>query len=523
MDVTDKYQRSISGEIDESSKKKFSNDRRRKKYVKKLDEDYKEAIEEAAKTDFLLQEDQGLLEADGMEKTYKFKQDDIAQAVDISMANKRFKLNLPDFGPYTLDYTRNGRDLIIGGKKGHVAAFDWRLGKLHCELNLNETVHDVKFLHNNQFFATAQKKYVYIYDKDGTEIHKLKHHKDQTLLEFLPYHFLLASAGNSAMLKYTDTSTGQLVSELSTKHGPTTCMNHNPWNAVIHLGHSHGQVTLWSPKMSKPLVKLQSSNGPVKSIAINRGGNYMAVASADKTIKIWDIRKFEEIDSYFTPTQPSSLDISDTGLLSVTWGPHVTIWKDVFKSHQKDPYMSHLIPSTQIQRAKFVPFEDILGIGHNYGFESMIVPGSGESNYDAMELNPFETSKMRKESEIRMLMNKLKPEMITLDPHVIGNLDKRKPQERLTPKEQQDIFANDPNNKKEQVEKLIKPFVKPKNSTLRAFKRKQRQNLITERALRVEKALQKEKELRAQMKEWEANGGEQPAEQPLDSALSRFK
>lgn len=39
---------------------------------------------------------------------------------------------------------------------------------------MRETTHDVHFLHNEQFFAAAQKKYVYIYDKRGIEVHCLK-------------------------------------------------------------------------------------------------------------------------------------------------------------------------------------------------------------------------------------------------------------------------------------------------------------------------------------------------------------
>ncbi len=39
---------------------------------------------------------------------------------------------------------------------------------------MRETTHDVKMLHNDMFFAAAQKKYVYIYDKRGIEVHCLK-------------------------------------------------------------------------------------------------------------------------------------------------------------------------------------------------------------------------------------------------------------------------------------------------------------------------------------------------------------
>ena len=39
---------------------------------------------------------------------------------------------------------------------------------------VRETLRDVQFLHNDQFFAAAQKKYVYLYDKRGIEVHCLK-------------------------------------------------------------------------------------------------------------------------------------------------------------------------------------------------------------------------------------------------------------------------------------------------------------------------------------------------------------
>lgn len=148
MSSQSKYNRNMSGPV--PVKQKPVRTRRRIEQIKLLDEQYKEAVEAASKTDILLQEEVGFLEAEGMEKTFRFKQDEIVKAVDISTANKRFELNLKEFGPYTIDYTRNGRDLLIAGKKGHVASFDWRLGRLDCELHLNETVNAVKYLHNDR-------------------------------------------------------------------------------------------------------------------------------------------------------------------------------------------------------------------------------------------------------------------------------------------------------------------------------------------------------------------------------------
>jgi len=41
--------------------------------------------------------------------------------------------------------------------------------------------------------AVAQKRFMYIYDNTGAEVHCLREHIEVNALEFLPYHFLLVS------------------------------------------------------------------------------------------------------------------------------------------------------------------------------------------------------------------------------------------------------------------------------------------------------------------------------------------
>lgn len=170
-------------------------DKKLRTQIKSLEYKYKDATLKAKDAEILLEHEGGFLEPEGeLERTYKVGQDEIKENVGIETAKKGFDLKLDELGPYRANYTRNGKMLLLAGRKGHVATMNWRDGKLGCELQLGETVRDAIWLHNEMFFAVAQKRYVYIYDHNGVELHCLDKHVEATHLEFLPYHFLLASA-----------------------------------------------------------------------------------------------------------------------------------------------------------------------------------------------------------------------------------------------------------------------------------------------------------------------------------------
>ncbi|KAI1655755.1 BING4CT-domain-containing protein [Daldinia decipiens] len=461
-------------------------DKKLRSNLKSLENKYKEATVKAKDAEILLENTSGFLEPEHeLERTYRVRQEEILDDISTESAKKRFELKLDQLGPYVFEYSRTGRELLLAGRRGHVATMDWREGKLGCELQLGETVRDARWLHNNQFFAVSQKKHVYIYDRQGVEVHCLRKHQEVTHMEFLPYHFLLATLGMSGFLKYQDVSTGQLVTEIPTKLGAPVSLTQNPYNAVLHAGHQNGTVTLWSPNSPEPLVKLLAHKGPVRSLAVDREGRYMVSAGQDCKMAVWDIRMFKEVNSYFTRQPASSIAISDRGLTAVGWGTKTTIWKGLYSKHAAEqekiqsPYMAWGGEGKRVERVRWCPFEDILGLGHDEGFSSIIVPGAGEPNFDALEVNPFETAKQRQETEVKSLLNKLQPEMIALDPNFIGNLDLRSEQQRQAEK---DLDA-----KPVDIETELRNRARGKNSALRRYLRKQRgKNIIDEKRLKVE-------------------------------------
>ncbi|CAI4212468.1 unnamed protein product [Parascedosporium putredinis] len=450
-------------------------DRKLRRNLSVLETKFKDAAVKAKDAEILHESAAGFLETEhDLERTYRVRQDEITENAAIETAQKRFDLTLDQFGPYVFDYSRNGRQLLLGGRKGHIATMDWREGKLGCEINLGETVKDVKWLHNNQYFAVAQKKYAYIYDHNGVELHCLRNLMEVTHMEFLPYHFLLATMSTPGWLKYQDVSTGNLVSEIRTGLGAPVSLTQNPWNAILHAGHQNGTVTLWSPNSSEPLVKLLAHKGPVRSLAIDRGGRYMVSTGQDLKMAVWDIRMFKEVNTYFTRQPGSSVAISDTGLTSVSWGTSTT---------------------------------DVLGLGHEDGFSSILVPGAGEPNFDALEVNPYENTRQRQEGEVKALLNKLQPEMIALDPNFIGHLDLRSQKQREAEK---DLDTKAPDFIEE-----LRHKTRGRNTALKKHMRKQRKRgIIDEKRLRIEQLWKEQQQKDTQRQE------EQQAE--LGPALSRF-
>ncbi|EON64580.1 hypothetical protein W97_03813 [Coniosporium apollinis CBS 100218] len=463
-------------------------DRKLRSNLRALEAKYRNASLKAKDAEILNEHDSGFIQPEGeLERTYKVRQEDVREAVGVETAKKGFELRLEGLGPYVSDYTRNGRELLLAGRKGHVATMDWRDGKLGCELHLGETVRDAKWLHNNQYFAVAQKKSVYIYGRDGVELHNLQKHVEVRHMEFLPYFYLLATVGNAGYLKYTDTSTGATVAETPTHLGQPTSMTQNPYNSIINIGHQNGTVTLWSPNTTEPLVKILAHRGPVRAMGIDREGRYMVSAGADSRMAVWDLRMYKAVHNYFLRRPGSSVAISDRGSAAVGWGTQVSVWRGLFDKAAADqekaqaPYMAWGGEGRAIERVRWCPLEDVLGVSHDQGFSSLLVPGAGEPNYDALEVNPYETVKQRQEAEVRTLLHKLQPEMISLDPNFIGNIDLASHETRMR--------ERNLDRKPEDIVEKLKNRGRGKNSALRKHLRKRGQrNVVDETRMRLEAA-----------------------------------
>lgn len=240
-------------------------------------------------------------------------------------------------------------------------------------------------------------------------------------LQFLKNHFLLATMNKFGQLRYQDVTTGLMINSYRTGLGKCDVMQVNPFNGVVASGHSGGTVNMWKPTSGAPLVKMLCHQGPVMSLAFHPNGHLMATAGMDKKIKLWDLRKFEVLQQL--SGHAKTMNFSQKGLLAAATGSFVQILGDMNGSNKYSRYMNHsMAKGYQIQEVVFRPYEDVLGIGHSMGWSSILIPGAGEPNFDTWVANPYETTKQRREKEIRSLLDKLPPESVMLDPSKIGTV-----------------------------------------------------------------------------------------------------
>ena len=482
-----------------------------------MSEQVKEDVEAAQR--WLLPAEAGVLEAeDEMERTYRVTQEEIVRQVDVASARKVFDLRMEELGPYSVELNASGRFALVVGRKGHLALMDWKRGRAVCEVQARETSRAGCFLHNETFFCVAQKRYCYIYDKRGLEVHCLKEHTGVRRLEFLRRHFLLASAGDAGVLRYQDTSTGQQVAATRTRLGPCSVLAQNAANAVLCLGHGNGSVTMWSPTCPQgaPLVRVLCHRGPLTGVAVDRSGTYMATCGSDSQVKIWDVRSLrdEPVQSYFSRAPPAAVHASDTGMLAVAYGSAVQVWRDAFReAKQPAPYMTHRVRG-KLESVRFCPFEDVLLCGHAGGVSSMLVPGSGEPNFDSLAANPYQTRRQRREAEVHQLLDKLAPEMIMLDPDAIGTVGRASAEEQAARAAERAARARDELGA-QRARNEAKAKMKGKNRPTRRY-RKRQDNVYDDKKAAIEAAREaRDRGGKA------AGGGGEPAG-GLPSALLRF-
>ncbi len=154
----------------------------------------------------------------------------------------------------------------------------------------------------------------------------------------------------------------------------------------------------------------------VDAVACAFDGTYLATGGMDGFVKVWDCRTWRAVKELrLSGRAPVDVAFSQTGRIAVTCAKSVEIYESAKKLKAFQPYLSHKLDGSHATNSVFRPFEDVLLVGHALGVDSILVPGSGEASYDAIDGDdPYRSKKGRKTAVVRGLLDKLPIETITL-------------------------------------------------------------------------------------------------------------
>ena len=126
-------------------------------------------------------------------------------------------------------------------------------------------------------------------------------------------------------------------------------------------------------------------------MAINQTGNYMITSGLDHMLNVWDLRTYKQLKSVKLPSGASNLAFSQKNLIATSLRDEIVVFKHnilettqsrndgdemlIENLNENDVYLKHRLNSSCIQSLQFCPYEDVLGIGHNNGISSILVPG----------------------------------------------------------------------------------------------------------------------------------------------------
>lgn len=96
---------------------------------------------------------------------------------------------------------------------------------------------------------------------------------------------MLAPCSPPGVLTYQDTSTGHIAAQHRTRLGRCQDMAQNPWNAVLCCGHANGTVTMWTPNMTTPVVKMLCHRAAISALAVDPTGHQLVTAGEGHTLE----------------------------------------------------------------------------------------------------------------------------------------------------------------------------------------------------------------------------------------------
>jgi WD40 repeat protein/beta-lactamase regulating signal transducer with metallopeptidase domain len=271
-----------------------------------------------------------------------------------TLAGHSIDLLDPENDVHTLEISADGQRIAVGtggwGKGGHVRVQDLVSRRTLWEEDRPDPVGALRFLGNNNRLAWAG------WDRrffPGDWLSRLNGFRPPARLTgrmaYSPDGRLLATAAGRDQVKLWDALTGRALARLPAESLDFYCVNFSRDGQRLAVGGSDrdedraGLVLVYDLTSRQPIARLSGHTRAVLDVSFAPGNTYLATASADRSVRVWDAERWETLHTLNGHTEAvECLNFTSDARFLATGGRDRTIrlW-DVVSSKQQAVLEGH--------------------------------------------------------------------------------------------------------------------------------------------------------------------------------------
>ena len=240
------------------------------------------------------------------------------------------------------------KDLIIsGGADKSVVVFDKSSGKKVSTTPLHaKAVVAVKYVAASDSYLTAGEdgfvRQVSMADGKTIAEHQVTT-EEITCMDVHPIGDLVV-VGYANGFSMVELSGAQHHTVLKTKPSPITAIQFHPDGEIFAIGTANGLVRIHKVSTLKEMAVFEGHTGAIASLSFSENGYSLASASADQTLRVWDLQEIGTSKTVQLDSVPSSLSYDFSGrFLAVGCGKEIRVFTGrnvdlvaAFDAHTKD-------------------------------------------------------------------------------------------------------------------------------------------------------------------------------------------
>jgi WD40 repeat protein len=156
---------------------------------------------------------------------------------------------------------------------------------------------DVDFSYDGNRIAGARKysAVAWIWDtKTGTQLQKFRHSRYIHSIAYSPNGHLVVTTADDFTTRVWDAENGKEITRLNHEE-PVISAIFGPDSKRVATVCDDGAAQIWEVANGKELVRIIPHGKKVTAVAFNHVGHLLATAGTDKTVRVWDTKRWTEI------------------------------------------------------------------------------------------------------------------------------------------------------------------------------------------------------------------------------------